>query len=146
MAARRKDYQEKTLTPDTDIGKESEHMRENVKPQDIFNVKRGLENSANDEELFADILQMYLEDASEGEAQLGVRLENGDFKGYEILVHALKNNLRTIGAENAADIAQELEMHCKAGSDAMVRERHTALLESAEAARGCIRRYLSERG
>jgi len=115
-------------------------------PRDIFNVARGLENSADDEELFADILQMYLEDASEGETQLGVCLENGDFKGYEILVHALKNNLRTIGAEDAADIAQELEMHCKAGSDGKVRERHPALLESAEAARGCIRRYLSEQG
>ncbi len=118
-------------------------MRETEKSGNIFNVNRGLENSADDEELFADILQMYLEDASEGETQLGACLENGDFKGYEILVHALKNNLRTIGAEDAADIAQELEMHCKAGDDAKVRERHPALLESAEAARKCIRQYLS---
>ncbi len=121
-------------------------MQEIGKSQYIFNVAHGLENSADDEELFADILQMYLEDASEGETQLGACLGNGDFKGYEILVHALKNNLRTIGAENAADIAQELEMHCKAGNDAKVRERHPALLESAEAARGFIRQYLNEKG
>ncbi len=111
----------------------------------IFNVRLGLENSADDEELFADILQMYLEDASEGETQLGGRLENSDFKGYEILVHALKNNLRTIGAETAADIAQELEMHCKSGNTGKVQERHLALLEAAETARRYIRQYLDKK-
>ena len=65
-----------------------------------------------------------------------------DLKHYEILVHALKSNLKMLGSEALSERAKELEFAAKDGNAALIAEKHDALDADCAALAADIMRIL----
>ena len=80
-----------------------------------ISVDEGLHYSAGNMEVYLDLIAMFLKD-NERQKKLQRFLADGNMKDYSILVHALKGNARTLGAQKLADIAFDHEKESKAGN------------------------------
>ncbi len=109
---------------------------------DLFDAEAGLVNAADDMELYIDVLQLFLKGAKRNEEQMREYLDAGDLKNYGILVHALKNNLRTVGAGAAGELAFDQEIHSRNGELDYVKEHHAELVDAMALAKRYIRQYL----
>ena len=79
-------------------------------------VRNGLKHSKGDMATYLELVRMFLRDQNKMEL-LRQYLSMHNMKDYAILVHALKGNARTLGAEQLADLAYEHETHSKAGQE-----------------------------
>ncbi len=111
---------------------------------DIFDVSLGLTNAADDRSLYIDVLHIFLEETEQNDRPMSEYLEKEDLQNYEILVHALKNNLRTVGAPQAADMAWDLERHCKDGDLGYAHAHHPEMMDAVAVVKKYIRQYLAE--
>ncbi len=111
----------------------------------VFDEKQGLLHTAYDQELYREVLEFFLEDAEESEKKLREYMDAGDLKNYEIVVHALKNNLRTVGAVLAGEAAYDMELHAKSRDLDYVKSHHEELTEKIEVAKKYIRQYLNDK-
>ncbi len=109
---------------------------------EVFNEAVGIANAADDEELYIEVMQDFLGEDRQNMQQLEAYLEAGDLVNYEILVHALKNNLRTLGAAAAGDAAFDMEVHSKSGELDYVKAHHAEFLDAAALAKKYMRQYL----
>ena len=82
----------------------------------------------NDEQQYAEILQLFVMDSEEKEQRLNGFLKAENWKEYGILVHALKSNMRSLGADELADKAFALEKAAKASDGVFVKENHDAFV------------------
>lgn len=110
--------------------------------REVFDPAAGLECSGNDEEIYFEVLNLYLQESDGNERKLGEYLEAEDLKNYEIIVHAMKNELRIAGAKTASERAFDLEKHSREEDLEYVREYHKDLMEKTANAKREIRRYL----
>ena len=69
--------------------------------------------------------------------------EAGDWKNYQILIHALKSTAISIGAENLSDEAKNLELAAKNGDKEKFFANHAALMSDYKKVREEISRWLS---
>lgn len=92
-------------------------------------VRNGLKHSKGDMEIYLELVRMFLKDRSKMQL-LRQYLSVHNMKDYAVLVHALKGNARTLGAERLADTAYEHEMHSRAGEEEYV-TAHWGELEQA---------------
>lgn len=92
-------------------------------------VENGLKHSKGDMEIYMELVRIFLKDRHKMEL-LRQDLAEHNMKDYAILVHALKGNAYTLGADRLADLAYEHEMHSKAGQEEYV-AAHWAELEQA---------------
>lgn len=92
-------------------------------------VRNGLKNSKGDMEIYMELVRIFLRDKNKMEL-LQQYLSMHNMKDYAILVHALKGNARTLGADRLADLAYEHEMHSKADQEDYV-TAHWGELEQA---------------
>lgn len=92
-------------------------------------VENGLKHSKGDMEIYMELVRIFLKDRHKMEL-LRQDLTEHNMKDYAILVHALKGNAYTLGADRLADLAYEHEMHSKAGQEEYV-AAHWAELEQA---------------
>ena len=109
-------------------------LQENEKPQESsltlwlkeegIRTEEGLRYMGGSEEQYIEILRLFVEDAGEKMEKLSGLLAESDMKEYGILVHAVKTNARSIGADRLADMAFELEKAAKAGDAAFVTAHH----------------------
>ena len=81
-----------------------------------ISIRNGLKHSQDDMEIYMDFVRLFINDKSKIEL-LREYLSAHNMKDYAILVHALKGNARTLGADKLADIAYEHEMQSKAGQE-----------------------------
>lgn len=81
-----------------------------------ISIRNGLKHSHDDMEIYMDFVRLFIKDKSKIEL-LREHLSAHNMKDYAILVHALKGNARTLGADKLADIAYEHEMQSKAGQE-----------------------------
>lgn len=65
-----------------------------------------------------------------------------DWKGYQILVHALKSTSLSIGAENLSEAAKKLEMAAKNGAHEEILANHEALMANYKNVREEISNWL----
>ena len=77
-----------------------------------FNVDEGL-NFTGSVEKYAAALQRFLRRADNTETSIKHSAAAGDYEELTILVHALKGNARTIGADALANIAEAMELDGK---------------------------------
>ncbi len=82
----------------------------------------------NDEQQYIEILQLFVEDSEEKRERLHGFLEEENWKDYGILVHALKSNMRSLGANELADRAFALEKAAKASDGVFVKENHKSFV------------------
>lgn len=89
-----------------------------------INTESGLRYMGGSREQYVEILKLFISEAADKIAKLDVFLQAHDMEGYGILVHAMKSNARSIGADALADLAFELEKAAKAGDEAFVEANH----------------------
>ena len=92
-----------------------------------LNTADGLKYCAGDDEFYLSMLRQFSEEYAERADRMQTFLADGDLKNYEILVHALKSNLKMLGSEALSERAKEMEFAAKDSNAALIAEKHGAL-------------------
>lgn len=119
-------------TQDTKIDVEATGEEDNY---DIYldygiSVKKGLEYFAGIMDVYLEIVDLFLKNSEINENKLHKFLLNGNLKDYSVLVHAVKGNARTLGADKLADLALRHETESKVGNLDYVRTHWDALTDN----------------
>lgn len=80
-----------------------------------ISIENGLSLAKNDKEMYLELLEMFIRDVGKQE-EMHKFISEGNMSDYAILVHGLKGNARTLGADKLADMAFEHEKQSKAGN------------------------------
>lgn len=107
-----------------------------------FNLRNGLRYMGGDKSLYGKVLHDFHSILQEKETALRDFLQKGDMPGYTIIVHSLKGNARSVGADDLADEAFELEKMAKAGQLEDVTVRSPILFSMMKNMRNSLRVYL----
>ena len=78
-----------------------------------ISIEHGISYSNDDVEVYLDLVYMFLNEGSMRD-KLYQYMSEENMNEYAVLVHSLKGNARTLGADKLADIAYEHEMKSKA--------------------------------
>lgn len=93
----------------------------------FVDVNKGLSYCMNDEDFYLEMVAEYCKEPKINELE---RLFNaGDFKGYQVNIHALKSTSLTIGAVELSEHAKALEMACKEGNISYVKAEHVNVIK-----------------
>lgn len=106
-----------------------------VKPSDnsaIFNPDKGLVYTGGSEEVYLEILDIYVNKGSDKLKEINKYYEEKEWKSYIIEVHALKNTSLSIGSVPLSELSKKLELAGKAGDYQVIIEEHPALAELYE--------------
>jgi len=94
---------------------------------DFLNTELGLEYCAEDEEVYLEVLEGYVEEDRRDE--LVNHYEQSNWPEYRVVVHAVKSTSLTIGAEDLSAKAKALEMAAADGDEAFIKANHDELIE-----------------
>ena len=83
---------------------------------------------ANDVSFYSDMLREFVSSKPEKVKTLTECFEKEDWKNYKIYVHALKTNMRSIGADEISKLAKELEDASGSGDSESVTIKHSDLI------------------
>ena len=106
-----------------------------------INLEVGLKYCMDSKSFFVEMLETFA-DGKRAE-KIQVAFEAGDWKNYQILIHALKSTAISIGAENLSDEAKNLELAAKNGDKEKFFANHAALMSDYKKVREEISRWLS---
>ena len=107
---------------------------------DLIDTAAGIRN-CGDEDVYRLIRKTFLESMGETKEILNGSLKNGDLKSYEIRIHTVKSNSRTIGALMLGEAAEELEHAAKRGDVEFIKAKHDTFMDDFEK----IKRVLEDR-
>ena len=93
---------------------------------DFLNTAVGLEYCADDEEIYLEVLESYLEEDQRENAE--AKYEAKDWPEYRVIVHAIKSTSLTIGAEELSAKAKALEMAAAEGNADFIEANHRDLM------------------
>lgn len=93
------------------LGQEQSDFTKDKVPgnRDILNTKAGQRWCADDNSLYHEVLDSFLEAAAMKREVIEASLSESDLKRFTIEIHAMKSASKTIGAEKTARLAEELE-------------------------------------
>lgn len=119
--------------------------------ESLLNTALGLGYSCNVEELYKEMLRMYVDMQTEKSANIAECLEKEDWKTYTVYVHALKSTSLSIGGEMVSELARQMEEAGKAvqkGENteekmAFIHENQEKLMALYEKTAQEARRYLA---
>ncbi|NLE02314.1 MAG: Hpt domain-containing protein, partial [Fibrobacter sp.] len=74
-----------------------------------FEPKSALKRIEDDQELYLELIEMYLEDAPVLIGDLGVAIKEQNFEMASLRSHSLKSTSRTVGAEALGELAAQTE-------------------------------------
>lgn len=94
---------------------------------DFLNTEIGLEYCADDEEIYIEVLQEYLEEDRREELESLLAAEN--WADYRVIIHSVKSTSLTIGAEELSEKAKALEFAAADGDAAFVKANHQEMIE-----------------
>ena len=94
-----------------------------------LDTDEGLKYCANDIPFYLDMLKEIATAHPEKSKTLQDCYDKENWKDYQIYVHALKSNLRSIGASDISDLAKSLEKAAESGDIAHIKENHGILME-----------------
>ena len=100
----------------------------------LIDVETGIMYCGDDEDIYRDILEMYIELVAESREVLSNALAEDRMSDYVLRVHAVKSNSRNVGAMTVGDLAEKAEKAARAGDRELVLEYHSDLLEMLEEA------------
>lgn len=92
-----------------------------------ISIENGLAYAKGDLEMYLELARLFLGDRGKQEVMRQL-LTEGNIKDYAILVHGLKGNARTLGADRLADMAFTHEKESKAGNTAYADSHFEELL------------------
>lgn len=93
-----------------------------VQKPEGFSYQNGLANFDGNESVYRETLGLFAELWEERKVQLQQFLEEGNMEEYAILIHAIKGDARTMGADILAKLAYEQEIKAKAGQVESIQE------------------------
>lgn len=93
-----------------------------VQKPEGFSYQNGLANFDGNESVYRETLGLFAELWEERKVQLQQLLEEGNMEEYAILIHAIKGDARTMGADILAKLAYEQEIKAKAGQVESIQE------------------------
>ena len=85
-----------------------------VSPESLLNVPLGLSYNCDSDEMYRELLTMFIETWQEKKRQIEETYQSKDWKNYTIQVHGLKSSSLSMGAEKLSDLAKQMEMAGKA--------------------------------
>ena len=129
-----------------------EAVTEKKEADSRINRKTGMRYCADDEDMYREMLEVFVESYDETLAKITESLAAEDWKNYTIYVHGLKSSALTIGAEDLSAAAKELEFagkDIKAGNNteekiAFIKEHNDKVLDSLKAVVLEARQMLNE--
>lgn len=92
---------------------------------DFLNKEIGLEYCADDEEIYLEVLEGYVEEDRREELTNFYNSEN--WPDYRVVTHAIKSTSLTIGAEELSEKAKALELAAADGDAAFIKANHDAM-------------------
>ncbi len=98
----------------------------------LIDTETGMMYCGDDEDIYNEILGLYVEKMGELTATLTKDLEGDDISDYVVNVHGIKSNSRNIGASSLGDFAEVMEHAGKAGDKAFLKENHAKLLDMVD--------------
>ncbi len=130
LGDKKKEYQSDDTENKTDDLMQETSEKQTASPflmqlsEEGIHTEDAMRYMGNNEDQYAEILQMFVEDSPKKKERLDLFCKEEDWKEYGILVHALKSNMRSLGADELADMAFELEKAAKASDGVYVKENH----------------------
>jgi len=97
-----------------------------------FSYEKGLHNFDGNDGVYRETLVLFSELWTERKEQLRQFLEEENMQEYAILIHAIKGDARTLGAENLGEAAYEQEMQAKAGDTEAIRNGFDRIIKMAD--------------
>lgn len=94
---------------------------------DFLNQQVGLEYCADDEEIYREVIEGYLEE--DRRSEIADYLAKEDWPNYRVVVHAIKSTSLTIGAEELSAKAKALEMAAAEGNGDAVKAGHQEMFD-----------------
>ncbi|MBO5552564.1 MAG: response regulator, partial [Lachnospiraceae bacterium] len=94
-----------------------------------LNVDEGLGYAAGDTGFYLEILGDFCREFKEKSDYLQSFYEDGDIKNYEVLIHAIKSNARSVGAEELRVMAAKLEEAASEGRVDSIKADHKAFMD-----------------
>lgn len=85
-----------------------------VQTEELLNIPLGLSYSCDSDEMYRELLAMFVDTWQEKRTQIEEAYQAKDWKSYTIYVHALKSSSLSMGAEKLSDFAKQHEMAGKA--------------------------------
>ena len=105
-----------------------EENKRNFLVQNGVDVEKGIENTM-DFETYNEILLEFCNTFPEEVNKFNKFKQENDMVNYEIIVHALKSNCRTLGFTSTGEMFYQHELASKSGNSAWVNENYNALIE-----------------
>ncbi len=99
-----------------------------------FSYTDGLKNFDGNEEVYRETLLLFAELWEEREEQLRTFLAEGNMKDYAILIHAVKGDAKTLGADALSELAYEQEQQAKEGDAEAVAGGFDHILQAVKTA------------
>ena len=93
---------------------------------DFLDQEVGLESCAQDEEIYREILEGYIDE--DRREELAKYYEAEDLPNYRVVAHAIKSTSLTIGATDLSAKAKALEYAAADGDIAFIRENNDELV------------------
>ena len=110
----------------TDRRKSEQQKRENSV---LLDPDKGLAYTGGDDEVYREILAVYVKKGIEKIEQIGMLFNEKDWKNYVIEVQALKSTSMSDGAEKLSVLAKELELAGKAENYGVIEKKNDELLK-----------------
>lgn len=107
-----------------------------------INEKIAVENIGGQKELFRELLLYCLELEDQRWKEIQDSFDKGDFKEYEIRIHALKGAMLSLGIDEMARISEAQENACKEGNIEKARQMHADFYEAYKRAHRSIETFL----
>ncbi len=95
-----------------------------------FNLTEAMELCINDEDIYKEVLETFLEEGREKIPFMNELMASKDYERYIIEAHGLKNAARQIGADELSDMGKASEFAGKAGETDKLIEYHEGLINA----------------
>ena len=93
---------------------------------DFLDTSIGLEYCADDEEIYIEVIESYLEEDRTEEVQALYEAKN--WPEYRVVVHAIKSTSLTIGAPELSEKAKALELASASGDEGYILANHDEMV------------------
>jgi HPt (histidine-containing phosphotransfer) domain-containing protein len=109
-----------------------------------INTAAGLDYCAGERDIYAEILVEYANDHDEKSSLLKQYYEEKNWDEYRIIIHSLKSASKTVGAEDASDLAKKLEDASGEHDAAFIEANHEEFLKLYDALFYTVSKELKE--
>lgn len=109
-----------------------------------IDVEKGIKFAGGDREFYRTLLAEYIQSHSEKSEKICRYYEDKDWNNYGILVHSIKSSSRTIGAEDLALAAAELEAAAKSGDTDVIFAQNASAMERYDELVGILKNFMPE--